>query len=66
VTQQPDPGDEVKRYVRRLLLTISIGVVLMATAATWAYRTYGKKLETTAPLPAGTPPMATDSAAGPP
>lgn len=62
-----DPApDEVRRYVRRLLLTISVGVVLMAGAAVWAYLTYGKKLEGAAPLPAGTPPMATDSAAGPP
>ena len=66
MTGDSDPGDEVKRYMRRLLLTISVGIVLMASAAVWAYRTYGKKLDTTAPLPRGTPPMATDSAAGPP
>jgi hypothetical protein len=66
MTSDREPNDEVKSYVRRLLLMISIGIVLMASAATWAFLTYGKKLRTTAPLPSGTPPMATDSAAGPP
>jgi len=60
------PADEVRRYLRRLLLTLAVGVVLMATAAVWAYRTYGRKLDTAAPLPSGTPPMTTDLAAGPP
>src|SRR5690606_27376803 len=41
--EEQHSGDEVKSYVRRLLLTISIGVVLMAGAATWAFLTYGKK-----------------------
>jgi len=59
---QPEPRpDEVRHYLRRLLLSISIGVVLMATAAIWAYLTYGKRLETRAPLPKGAPPMAADS-----
>lgn len=66
MTPEPETNDEVKSYVRRLLITIAVGVVLMASAATWAFLTYGKKLETRAPLPAGTPPMASDSAAGPP
>jgi len=56
--EEQHSGDEVKSYVRRLLLTISIGVVLMAGAATWAFLTYGKKLDTGAPLPSGTPPLA--------
>jgi hypothetical protein len=66
LTDEGPPADEVRSYLRRLLLTIGVGVVLMATAAVWAYQTYGKKLDTRAPLPAGIPPMASDSAAGPP
>lgn len=61
VSDQRDSGDEVKSYVRRLLLVIFIGVVLMASAATWAFLTYGKKLESAAPLPPGTPPMQGDT-----
>jgi|GEM_PF-2225240 len=64
--EEQAPADEVRRYLRRLLLTLAVGVVLMATAAVWAYRTYGQKLDTAAPLPSGTPPMTSDSAAGPP
>jgi hypothetical protein len=66
MTDEPPRADEVRGYLRRLLLTIAAGVLLMATAAVWAYRTYGQKLDTAAPLPSGTPPMTTDSAAGPP
>jgi hypothetical protein len=61
VNEQRDSGDEVKSYVRRLLLVIFLGVVLMASAATWAFLTYGKKLERAAPLPAGAPPMQGDT-----
>lgn len=65
MNDQRDSGDEVRSYVRRLLLLISIGVVLMAGAATWAFLTYGKKLERGAPLPAGAPPMRNEAPGSP-
>jgi len=62
VSPGPAPSDEVRNYLRRLLILIAIGVVLMASAAIWAYRTYGQKLDSAAPLPTGTPPIGTGSA----
>lgn len=49
--------NEVRPYLIRLVSIILCGVVLMATVATWAYRTYGAKLDTAPPLPDGTPPF---------
>ncbi len=50
---------EVRAYLRRLLLLIGLGLLLMITAAVWAWHTYGKRLETAPPLPADTPPVST-------
>ncbi len=51
------PKPEVRPYLKRLLLAIFLGMILMASTATWAFLTYGKKLESAPPLPSGTPPM---------
>lgn len=57
-SKMPPPApSEVRPYLKRLLLTILVGMVVMASTAVWAYQTYGKKLETAPPLPSGTPPM---------
>lgn len=48
---------EVQAYVRRLVALIFVGIVLMTSAAVWAWNTYGGRLETAPPLPEGTPPM---------
>ena len=48
---------EVKPYLRRLIASIVVGIVLMATTAIWAWNKYGGKLETAPPLPSGTPPI---------
>ncbi len=53
------PRNEVHAYVRRLLVSIAVGVILMATTAIWAWNHYGKKLEHAPPLPPGSPPIAT-------
>jgi hypothetical protein len=48
---------EMRPYLRRLLLSILFGIVVMASVATWAWRTYGVRLEESAPLPPGKPPI---------
>lgn len=55
---QPDPN-EVKAYLRRLLLTIAIGALVMIGATIYAWRTYGARLDDRPPLPSGTPPLGT-------
>jgi hypothetical protein len=47
--------NEVRPYLIRLITTIACGVVVMVTAATWAWNRYGARLETAPPLPAGKP-----------
>lgn len=56
MNEAPSPPGEVRSYLRRLLITISVGIILMASAAVWAYQTYGKKLDTAPPLPPAPPP----------
>jgi hypothetical protein len=56
MTSQSAPS-EVKAYLRKLLLAIFVGIVLMATTATIAWNKYGKKLDQAPPLPSGTPPL---------
>ena len=51
------PPSEVRSYLVRLVAFIVFGVVLMASVATWAWQTYGKKLADAPPLPPGKPPM---------
>jgi hypothetical protein len=53
---QPQTG-EVKAYVKRLLLTITIGLLGMIAAAVWAWQTYGGSLDHAPPLPEGSPPL---------
>lgn len=47
--------NEVRPYLIRLVATIACGVVLMVSAATWAWHRYGARLETAPPLPPGKP-----------
>ncbi len=54
----PDPN-EVKAYLRRLLLSIAIGALVMIGATIYAWRTYGARLDERPPLPSGTPPLGT-------
>lgn len=53
----PRPVSEVRSYLKRLILSIVLGVIAMSTAAIWAYRTYGARLSEAPPLPAGKPPV---------
>lgn len=48
---------EVRSYVRKLVALIVVGVILMTSAAVWAWNVYGKRLETAPPLPEGAPPV---------
>lgn len=52
---QARPPSEVRPYLLRLVLTILVGVVLMASIATWAWKTYGGPLKDAPPLPEGKP-----------
>lgn len=49
--------NEVRPYVIRMIATIACGLVLMVSAATWAWFEYGARLETAPPLPPGKPEM---------
>lgn len=51
------PESEVRSYVRRLILSIFVGIVLMTSSAIWAWHKYGAKLDQAPPLPPGSPPM---------
>ncbi len=62
----PQRPSEVRPYLKRLLLSIAIGVICMASAAVWSWKTYGKKLETAPPLPSGSPPLSTVPVPNPP
>ena len=53
---------EVRSYLRRLVVAILLGVVLMTTTAFWAWHKYGAKLKDAPPLPPGTPPMSSTPA----
>jgi len=50
---------EVRPYLKRLLLAILVGLLVMVATAIWAWRTYGGRLEGAPPLPSGTPPLST-------
>lgn len=52
-----DSPSEVRPYLKRLLISIAVGVVCMVTAVVWAWNTYGKRLESAPPLPPGSPPL---------
>jgi hypothetical protein len=53
----PSGASEVRPYLRRLLLSIAVGIVVMATTAVLAYRAYGGRLADAPPLPSGSPPL---------
>jgi len=55
----PRAGSEVRPYLKRLVLAILLGVVVMASTAVWAWNTYGTRLESAPPLPSGVPPINT-------
>jgi len=42
---------EVQPYFRRLLALILLGIVMMASAALWAWHKYGQKLKDAPALP---------------
>jgi hypothetical protein len=48
---------EVKSYLRRLVASIVVGIVLMAGTAIWAWNKYAGKLQDAPPLPTGAPPL---------
>ncbi|HSC89254.1 MAG TPA: hypothetical protein VLC09_18355 [Polyangiaceae bacterium] len=52
---------EVRPYLLRLVGLIVCAIILMASVATWAWRTYGTKLEQRPPLPDQAPPMGDSS-----
>jgi hypothetical protein len=52
--RQSESGD-VTAYLKRLVATIFVGIVLMTLTAVWAWHRYGRALETAAPLPEGPP-----------
>ncbi len=51
---EPESG-EVTAYLKRLVVTIVVGVSLMTATAFWAWHRYGKPLETRPPLPENHP-----------
>lgn len=54
----PDrPPNEVRPYLIRLVGLIVLGLVLMVSAAVFAWNRYGVRLETAPPLPPGKPEM---------
>lgn len=55
--RREQPPSEVRAYLKRLILTIVLGVIAMSTAAVWAYRTYGARLDEAPALPEGKPPF---------
>ncbi len=55
------PPSEVRSYLKRLVLSIVLGVITMSAAAIWAYRTYGARLDQAPPLPEGKPPFVRSS-----
>ncbi len=52
--QEPEAG-EVTAYLKRLVATIFVGIVLMTLTAVWAWHRYGRALDDAAPLPPGRP-----------
>lgn len=53
----PTDSPEVRAYLKRLIISILVGIVLMSTTAVWAWNKYGARLKDAPPLPEGTPPM---------
>lgn len=53
----PTDSPEVRAYLKRLILSILVGVLLMSVTAIWAWNKYGARLKDAPPLPEGTPPM---------
>ncbi|GEM_PF-2172788 len=53
----PKKVPEVQAYLKRLILSIVVGILLMGATATWAWNTIGKDLQNAPPLPSGTPPI---------
>lgn len=53
----PTASPEVRAYLKRLLLSILVGILLMSSTAIWAWNKYGARLKDAPPLPEGTPPM---------
>ncbi len=51
---EPQPA-EVTAYLKRLVATIFVGIVLMTLTAVWAWHRYGRALEGAPPLPEGRP-----------
>jgi hypothetical protein len=51
----PTRDPEVRAYLKRLLLAIFLGIVIVGSTAVWAWNKYGKRLEDAPPLPAGEP-----------
>ncbi len=49
------PTGEVQAYLKRLIISILVGIVLMTTTVLWAWHRYGGRLENRAPLPEGRP-----------
>jgi hypothetical protein len=52
--REPEAG-EVSAYLKRLVATIFVGIVLMTATAVWAWHRYGRALDDAAPLPEGRP-----------
>jgi hypothetical protein len=52
--REPESG-EVTAYLKRLVATIFVGIVLMTATAVWAWHRYGAALDNAAPLPEGRP-----------
>lgn len=48
---------EVRPYLKKLVIAIVLGVMLMASIAGWAWNEYGQRLADAPPLPSGTPPL---------
>ncbi len=55
----PTDNPEVRAYLKRLITSILIGIILMSATAIWAWNKYGTRLADAPPLPEGTPPLST-------
>jgi hypothetical protein len=49
------PAAEVRAYLKRLITSIVVGIVLMTLSVAWAWHRYGGRLENRAPMPADHP-----------
>lgn len=49
------PEGEVRAYLKRLLVSIAVGIVVMTLTVLWAYHRYGSRLADRAPLPSDPP-----------